>query len=162
MNNNTLSSLGYFRSSSVLSGPNSSNVSGSSTLEMVGRSASSAQLLQQSNHGVAPTERIVFAKYNIQPIRIKSLLMTRILEGYHAKRYGHNTQDHDKGELILDVSSSSSLLLCTIYIAYKCMLIQYRFTWCCALRIVVSPFTTRPRLCHHRIIFPLWGRHISR
>ena len=41
-------------------------------------------------------ERTVFSKYAIQPIRIKSLLMTRVLEGYHARRYGHNTQDPDK------------------------------------------------------------------
>lgn len=41
-------------------------------------------------------ERIILARYNIQPIRIKSLLMTRVVEGYRARRYGHNTQDNDK------------------------------------------------------------------
>ena len=41
-------------------------------------------------------ERVILARYNIQPIRIKSLLMTRVIEGYRARRYGHNTQDNDK------------------------------------------------------------------
>lgn len=41
-------------------------------------------------------ERIVLARYSIQPIRIKSLLITRVIEGYRARRYGHNTQDIDK------------------------------------------------------------------
>lgn len=41
-------------------------------------------------------ERLVLARYNIQHIRIKSLLMTRVVEGYRARRYGHNTQDTDK------------------------------------------------------------------
>lgn len=44
----------------------------------------------------ANRERIVLARYNIQPIRIKSLLMTRVVEGYQARRYGHSTQDNDK------------------------------------------------------------------
>ena len=47
-------------------------------------------------HSAGLEERVVFAKYNIQPVRIKSLLMTRVVEGYRARRYGHNTQDKDK------------------------------------------------------------------
>ena len=41
-------------------------------------------------------ERIVLTRYNVQPIRIKSLLVTRVLEGYRARRYGANTIDSDK------------------------------------------------------------------
>ena len=51
-----------------------------------------------STQTVALNERTFFVKYNINPVRIKSLLMSRILEGYKARRYGHNTQD--PGELI--------------------------------------------------------------
>ena len=80
------------------------SVSGSSGL--LGRSGAPAERmpLLDSSTAVAPTSapydggghRVVFAKYNLQPVRVKSLLMTRVLEGYRAKRYGHNTQDHDK------------------------------------------------------------------
>lgn len=44
----------------------------------------------------ASQERIMFSKYCIQPVRIKSLLMSRVLEGYRARRYGHTSQDSDK------------------------------------------------------------------
>jgi hypothetical protein len=40
-----------------------------------------------------PRERIVLSRYSIQPVRIKSILMTRVVEGYRARRYGHDTQD---------------------------------------------------------------------
>lgn len=46
-----------------------------------------------SSQAAALNERTMFSKYNINPVRIKSLLMTRILEGYRARRYGQNTQD---------------------------------------------------------------------
>ncbi|KAL3795130.1 hypothetical protein HJC23_007358 [Cyclotella cryptica] len=49
-----------------------------------------------STQAAALNERTMFSKYNINPVRIKSLLMTRILEGYRARRYGQNTQDPDK------------------------------------------------------------------
>ena len=39
-------------------------------------------------------ERIVLARYVVQPIQIKSLLITRVVEGYRARRFGHNTQDN--------------------------------------------------------------------
>jgi hypothetical protein len=43
-----------------------------------------------------PRERIVLARYSIQPVRIKSILMTRVVEGYRTRRYGHDTQDVNK------------------------------------------------------------------
>ena len=50
-----------------------------------------------STQAAALNERTFFVKYNINPVRVKSLLMSRILEGYRARRYGQNTQD--PGEL---------------------------------------------------------------
>lgn len=44
----------------------------------------------------ALNERTYIVKYNINPVRIKSLLMSRILEGYRARKFGHNTQDPGK------------------------------------------------------------------
>ena len=35
---------------------------------------------------------MAFSKYNISPVRIKSLLMTRVLEGYRARRYDYDTK----------------------------------------------------------------------
>jgi hypothetical protein len=49
--------------------------------------------LSFSTQAGALNERTFFVKYNINPVRIKSLLMSRILEGYQARRYGQNTQD---------------------------------------------------------------------
>jgi hypothetical protein len=46
-----------------------------------------------STQAAALSERTFFVKYNINPVRVKSLLMTRILEGYRARKYGQNTQD---------------------------------------------------------------------
>lgn len=41
-------------------------------------------------------DRVMFSKYSIQPVRIKSLLMSRVLEGYRARRYGQTTEVSDK------------------------------------------------------------------
>ena len=49
--------------------------------------------LSFSTQAAALNERTFFVKYNINPVRVKSLLMSRILEGYRARRYGQNTQD---------------------------------------------------------------------
>jgi hypothetical protein len=46
-----------------------------------------------STQAAALSERTFFVKYNINPVRVKSLLMSRILEGYRARKYGQNTQD---------------------------------------------------------------------
>ena len=40
--------------------------------------------------------RVTFSTYVFSPIRIKSLLLMRIKEGYRAKQYGQSTQDSDK------------------------------------------------------------------
>ena len=53
--------------------------------------------LSQSNRS---QERIMISKYSIQPVRIKSLLMSRVLEGYRARRYGQTTQDSDKVSIL--------------------------------------------------------------
>lgn len=44
----------------------------------------------------ALNERTYIVKYNINPVRVKTLLMSRILEGYRARKYGQNTQDPGK------------------------------------------------------------------
>lgn len=56
-----------------------------------------APILSQSN---ISQERIMISKYSIQPVRIKSLLMSRVLEGYQARRYGQTTQDSDKVSIL--------------------------------------------------------------
>lgn len=43
---------------------------------------------------------IFVGRYVLEPVRIKSLLMTRILEGYRAKKYGAATHDNDKVSII--------------------------------------------------------------
>ena len=58
-----------------------------------------------------PHERVVLARYNIQPIRIKSLLMTRVVEGYRARRYGANTQDTDKVSIHLVMPLQSGVFV---------------------------------------------------
>lgn len=58
-----------------------------------------------------PHERVVLARYNIQPIRIKSLLMTRVVEGYRARRYGANTQDMDKVSIHLVMPLQSGVFV---------------------------------------------------
>ena len=45
----------------------------------------------------------------------KSLLMSRILEGYQARRYGHNTQDSDK----VSVHMMLKLYECNVTLHYE-------------------------------------------
>jgi hypothetical protein len=63
-----------------------------------------------------PRERIVLSRYSIQPVRIKSILMTRVVEGYRARRYGHDTQDINK----LSVHLVLYLEDCGVAIHYEC------------------------------------------
>jgi hypothetical protein len=60
-------------------------------------------------------ERIMFSKYSIQPVRIKSLLMSRVLEGYRARRYGHTTQDSDK----VSIHFTLRLAECDVVLHYE-------------------------------------------
>ena len=99
-----------------------------------------------------PKERISFAKYNIQPIRIKSLLMSRVLEGYHARKYGHNTQDSDK---VSDTYHSSLNVA-----AFKTHLepsnnLRCLFTWSCLLQIAAFFCITKHHSYLLLIMFPL-------
>ncbi|KAL7542994.1 hypothetical protein ACHAXR_012278 [Thalassiosira sp. AJA248-18] len=93
----TLGPSSFYRRNSVLS---LSGSSGNSTRQILGKSSElpdpAAPSSLYDSRAKGDGERIVFSKYSIQPVRIKSLLMTRVLEGYHARRYGHNTQDKDK------------------------------------------------------------------
>ncbi|KAL7554217.1 hypothetical protein ACHAWF_017632 [Thalassiosira exigua] len=117
------SSLGlsnFYRSNSTMSISANSATSGK---QIFGKPGESANISASTSHdgrfkalgasldASLPHERVVFAKYNIQPVRIKSLLMTRVLEGYHAKRYGHNTQDKDKVSIHLVLRLDSGILL---------------------------------------------------
>ena len=60
-------------------------------------------------------ERIMFSKYCIQPVRIKSLLMSRVLEGYRARRYGHTSQDSDK----VSIHFTLRLAECDVVLHYE-------------------------------------------
>jgi hypothetical protein len=48
--------------------------------------------------------RRVFSTYIINPIRILSLLLTRVKEGYRAKQYGQSTNDLDKVFIMFSLS----------------------------------------------------------
>jgi hypothetical protein len=63
-----------------------------------------------------PMERVVLSRYSVQPVRIKSILMTRVVEGYRARRYGHDTQDINKVSvhLVLHIAE------CGVAIHYEC------------------------------------------
>ena len=60
-------------------------------------------------------ERIMFSKYSIQPVRIKSLLMSRVLEGYRARRYGQTSQDSDK----VSIHFTLRLAECDVVLHYE-------------------------------------------
>lgn len=60
-------------------------------------------------------ERIILSRYSIQPVRIKSVIMTRVVEGYHARRYGHDTQDINK----VSIQFVLSLADCGVTIHYE-------------------------------------------
>ena len=60
-------------------------------------------------------ERIIFSRYSIQPVRIKSVIMTRVVEGYRARRYGHDTQDINK----VSIQFVLSLADCGVTIHYE-------------------------------------------
>ena len=49
------------------------------------------QLVRRGNHS-----RTAFAMYPLSPIRVKSIILLRIIEGFRARRYGQNTEDADK------------------------------------------------------------------
>ena len=68
--------------------------------------------LSQSN---ISQERIMISKYSIQPVRIKSLLMSRVLEGYRARRYGQTTQDSDKVSILFTLRISD----CDVVLHYE-------------------------------------------
>lgn len=91
---------GFYRASSVMSFSGSSVSSaklGKAAVELPMPAGPFPPLDNKAKGDVAHSqERIVLARYNVQPVRIKSLLMTRVVEGFRAKRYGHNTIDKDK------------------------------------------------------------------
>jgi len=66
-------------------------------------------------------ERIMFSKYSIQPVRIKSLLMSRVLEGYRARRYGQTTQDSDK----VSIHFTLRLAECDVVLHYEVSFVSY-------------------------------------
>lgn len=61
-----------------------------------GLNLSTEKSTEVANHFSQSRERIVLSRYSIQPVRIKSIMMTRVVEGYRARRYGHDTQDINK------------------------------------------------------------------
>jgi hypothetical protein len=65
----------------------------------------SSNLQRQQNqlvHRGAQT-RTVFSVYAISPVRVKSILMMRLIEGFRARKYGQNTSDEDKLSVHLTV-----------------------------------------------------------
>ena len=47
--------------------------------------------------------RTVFSVYAISPVRVKSILIMRLIEGFRARKYGLNTRDEDKVSVHLTV-----------------------------------------------------------
>lgn len=47
--------------------------------------------------------RTVFSVYAISPVRVKSILIMRLIEGFRARKYGLNTRDEDKISVHLTV-----------------------------------------------------------
>lgn len=47
--------------------------------------------------------RTVFSVYAISPVRVKSILLMRLIEGFRARKYGQNTSDDDKLSVMLTV-----------------------------------------------------------
>jgi hypothetical protein len=101
-----------YRSSSLLFTSTGSSTKHHQTHDTSSFSFSGKQL---PGNATALQERTVFSKYNINPVRIKSLLMTRVLEGYRARRYGHNTQDSDKVSMHMTLKLSD----CGVVLHYE-------------------------------------------
>ena len=118
-------SSSLFRGSSVLS---SSENGVSTASQMLGKlveapNPTAPPLIYESRKAIGagfetsqPRERIVLSRYSIQPVRIKSILMTRVVEGYRARRYGHDTQDINK----VSVHLVLNLADCGVAIHYEC------------------------------------------
>jgi len=47
---------------------------------------------------------VKFLSYNLFPVRVKSLLVMRILDGFRARKYGSNSQDPDKVSIIFTLN----------------------------------------------------------
>ena len=62
-------------------------------------------LLRQKNQFVrrGAQTRTVFSVYAISPVRVKSILIMRLIEGFRARKYGLNTRDEDKISVHLTV-----------------------------------------------------------
>lgn len=56
------------------------------------------QLVRRGNHS-----RTTFSVYKLSPVRVKSILLLRIIEGFRSRRYGQNTEDADKVSVHLTV-----------------------------------------------------------
>eukprot|EP00562_Extubocellulus_spinifer_P012451 CAMPEP_0178553684 /NCGR_PEP_ID=MMETSP0697-20121206/7943_1 /TAXON_ID=265572 /ORGANISM="Extubocellulus spinifer, Strain CCMP396" /LENGTH=1008 /DNA_ID=CAMNT_0020186607 /DNA_START=94 /DNA_END=3116 /DNA_ORIENTATION=- len=56
------------------------------------------QLVRRGNHS-----RTTFSMYSLSPVRVKSILLLRIIEGFRSRRYGQNTEDADKVSVHLTV-----------------------------------------------------------
>jgi len=41
-------------------------------------------------------DRMKFAEYFLDPVRLKSIILMRYMDGYRSKRYGYKSQDADK------------------------------------------------------------------
>ena len=114
----------------------------------------------------ATQERIMFSKYCIQPVRIKSLLMSRVLEGYRARKYGQSSQDSDK----VSIHFTLRIAECDVALHYEVSFVS--FTWylhpfriaiCYELNVIhfISLFFTNSNRFHLLGTYPPLALHIS-